>query len=317
MTEIVQAALSQRRNYLFIAFADGIHVFKPQLPAQVIPSKPELVLNLPKSREGLRGYIDVNKPHAVNHLIVADLGTEEVLVAACDDGDVIAYSVRSIHIAILENHESKGAGPPQTAQLRTLLLSNVGASAWGLAVHKVARLIAVSSNTHHISVFAFSLHQMRCMKEPCDEDVFPIGVLGDVFWERKIEGELSPYDRSQNLEIILQGHMTNIPNISFCNTESDRLGRFLASTDIDGKIFIWNIWRRRKVATFTAGLDSSGYSQLVQQKRNKHIAEANRKWLGGCLSGPAHISYGTLIAGNFWQRCNGKPAGGCPRSGIQ
>ena len=286
MTDNLKAALSQRRNYLFIAYVDAIHVFKPVLPAQVIPSKPELVLSLPKSREGLKGYIDVNRPHGVNQLIVADLGSEEVLVAACDDGDVIAYSVRSIHVAIRKNQESKSFGLPQTAGLRTLLLSNVGASAWGLAVHKAARLLAVSSNTHRISIFAFSLHQKRFVKNPCDEHVISTNVLQDVFWEHREKGkekakdgdadedqgedqdegeELAPYDRSRNMEIILKGHTTNIPNISFCNTEADQTGRFLASTDIDGQVYIWNVWQQKIIASFKAslGLDSSGYSQLA------------------------------------------------------
>lgn len=230
------------------------------LPSQVIPCKPELVLSLPKSRDGLRGYIDPHRPHAVNQLVVADLGVEEVLVAACDDGDVIAYSVRSIDIAIRENHGGKSVGPNPTAELRTLLLSNVGASAWGLAVHKAARLLAVSSNSHRISIFAFSLHQRRSVENPCDRQAFAIDVLGDEFWVRKDEGELSPYDRSRNMEIILQGHVNNIPNISFYNTETDQTGRFLTSTDIDGKIFIWNIWQRKIITSFRAGLDTSGYS---------------------------------------------------------
>lgn len=202
--------------------------------------------------------------------MVADLGTEEVLVAACDDGDVIAYSVRSIHIEILANHESKGAGSPQTAQLRTLLLSNVGESAWGLAIHKEARLLAVSANSRLISVFAFALHQTTAVGEPCDENVMPIDALGDVFWERKSDENLSPDDRSRNLQIILRGHFTNIPNISFCNTKADRTGKFLASTCITGKIIIWNIWKQKMIMIFQADLETSDFSQWVQLKHNKN-----------------------------------------------
>lgn len=293
--------MSQRRNYLFIAYVDAIHVFKPKLPDQLLPGKPELVLSLPKSRQGLRGYIDPSKPHAVNQLIVADLGIEEVLVAACDDGDVIAYSVRSIHIAIKANYESECASLPQNAELRPLLLSNVGASAWGLAIHKAARLLAVSSNSRHISIFAFSLHQNRPAENSRDEHVFPIDVLGDVFWEREDGGEVSPYDRSRNKEIILRGHMNNIPNISFCNTEADQKGRFLASTDIDGRIFIWNIWQRKIIARIRARSDNSGYSQSLQQMHLQTVSKASRKRLGGRLSGPSHVSYGTFVVGNFWR----------------
>lgn len=218
-------------------------------------------MNLPKSRQGLRGYIDLSEPHAVNHLIVADLGTEEVLVAACDDGDVIAYSVRSIHIEILTNCESKGTDPFQTTELRTLLLSNVGESAWGLAVHKEARLLAVSSNSRLISVFAFALHRTTSMEKTGDENVLPIDALRDAFWEYDPDGNLSPDNRSRNLQIILRGHLTNIPNVSFCNTKADRMGNFLASTCINGKIFIWNIWKREIVTVFRADWDHPERSQ--------------------------------------------------------
>lgn len=211
----------------------------------------------------MRGYIDPGTPHGVNHLIVADLGIEEVLVVACDDGDVIAYSVRSIYNAIRETHESTSVGIPTPTELRTLLLENVGTSAWGLAVHKAARLLAVSSNHHRIFVFAFSLHQRRSVENPCDEDVSPIDILGNEFWEREDQVALSPYDRSLNREIVLPGHMANIPNIAFCNTEADPAGEFLTSTDIEGTTFIWNVWQQVIIASFKAGLDSSEHSELV------------------------------------------------------
>lgn len=256
--------MSQHRNYLFVAYADEIHVFKPQLPAQLIPGTAELVLSLPKTSQGLKGYIDTRIPHAVNHLVVADLGIEEVLVAACDDGDVIAYSVRSIYNAIRENHESAGAGLPKSkTELRALLLTNVGTSAWGIAVHKAARLIAVSSNHHRISVFAFSLRQRRSAESVGDKDIVPIEVLGDILWEREDKGPCSPHDRSRNVEIILEGHTSNIPNIAFCNTETDRAGDFLISTDIFGSILLWNIWRRTILAKFTPDLGDRKRSKLI------------------------------------------------------
>jgi hypothetical protein len=254
--------LSQRRNYLFIAYVDQIHVFKPQLPAQVIPCKPELVLNLPKTRRGLRGYIDPRHPHAVNQLIVAELGIQEVLVAACDDGDVIAYSVWSIHNAIRENYEREGLGLPELTELKAMLLTNVGTSAWGLAVHKEARLIAVSSNHHQISVFAFSLHQENASDDLLDEDVPLADILEDVFWKREDQEPCSPHDRSQNVEIVLEGHMNNIPNIAFCNADMDPLGTFLASIDISGSTFIWNVWQRKVVASFRVASDGPRASQL-------------------------------------------------------
>lgn len=217
------------------------------------------MLSLPRTRQGIRGYIIPGVPHAINQIIVADLGIEEVLVAACDGGDVIAYSVRSICNAIREKHESNDAGLPYTTGLRTLLLTNVGISAWGLAVHKAARLIAVSSNHHRISVFAFSLHQKNS-ESLCDEDVFPKG-LGYVFWDREERGPCSPHDRSRNVEIVLKGHMENIPNIAFCNTGADPTGNFLISTDISGITFVWSVWEKKIIARFKPGFEGSKSSQ--------------------------------------------------------
>jgi hypothetical protein len=248
---------------LFIAYVDKIHIFKPQLPAQIIPGKPELVLSLPRTRQGQLGHIVCSKPHAINQIVVADLGTEEILVAACDGGDVIAYSVRSICNAIRENHESKDIGLPSATGLRTLLLTNVGISAWGLAVHKTARLIAVSSNHHRISVFAFSLHQKKSSDNLCDEEMFPDDGLGHVFWEREDNGPRSPHDRSRNVEIILKGHLENIPNIAFCNTGVDPTGNFITSTDVGGITLVWSVWEKKIVARFKPGFESSRSSQLI------------------------------------------------------
>lgn len=38
-----------------------------------------------------RGYIDNFRPHCVNHMVIGKLGDHEILLLACDDGDVIAY----------------------------------------------------------------------------------------------------------------------------------------------------------------------------------------------------------------------------------
>jgi vacuolar-type H+-ATPase subunit C/Vma6 len=67
---------------------------------QTLPAKPDLKIVLPRSRKGINvgGYIDNNNPHSVNHMILGNLGNYEVLLMACDDGDVIAY-----YIHLLEN----------------------------------------------------------------------------------------------------------------------------------------------------------------------------------------------------------------------
>jgi hypothetical protein len=41
------------------------------------------------------GFIDESFPHSVNHIKIGNLGDFEILLIACDDGDVIAYYTHS------------------------------------------------------------------------------------------------------------------------------------------------------------------------------------------------------------------------------
>jgi hypothetical protein len=68
--------------------------------------------------------------HNVNHIIVGNLGVLEIVLMACDDGDVIAYYTHTIQAAI----KSPGNQP-----IRPFFHENVGISAWGLAVHSKSR----------------------------------------------------------------------------------------------------------------------------------------------------------------------------------
>lgn len=181
----------------------------------------------------------------------------------CDDGDVIAYLVRSIHHSIRENQESVDITLVQSTTLRPFLLTNVGVSAWGLAVHKAARLIAVSSNYHRISVFAFALQKNSSWASFHEEEAFGTDVLGNDLWEKEINEPRSPHDRDRNVEIILDGHATNIPNIAFCNTGTDLIGDYLVSIDINGNTFLWSVWRRELLGIFTLDLDPSATSRLL------------------------------------------------------
>ena len=139
-------ALSQNYNLYFVAYCDTIHIYQPQFPDQIV-SKESRKINLPASRPDLQGYINPRRPQAANHIIVKDLGEEEILLIACDGGDVIGYFTRSI-----ENALSK-----LVFSVTPFFHEYIGASAWGLDVHKSSRLIAVSSNSHEIIVFAFAL----------------------------------------------------------------------------------------------------------------------------------------------------------------
>ncbi|KAL9067824.1 MAG: hypothetical protein Q9161_006642 [Pseudevernia consocians] len=263
-------ALSQYRNLLFVAYIDKVYVYTPNFPEQTITTKPELVIDLPRSRPGLRGYLDPSRPHAVNHLIVGDIGDEEVVVVACDDGDVISYFVRSICLAMeegaktifepdpYENQKLKRyrqsdwanlilpvVDPHRTSGFRVLAAwfhENVGASAWGLATHKALKLLAVSSNTKEINVYAPSLSSDG--NQSFHSTYLPPKRLERYMtWQQGEKRNSSALrDRSLGKKVTLRGHVANIPNIAFCDNNLDPEGWYLASTDIDGHTFVWDIW---------------------------------------------------------------------------
>ena len=155
-TNVLQTALSQVYNLYFIACVDTIHVYQPSFPDQKLSGRPDLILRPPKSRPGLRGTIDPPNPHSITHLIVDFLGTEEILLVSCDDGDVVGYHIHFIQQAI-EAQLVSDTFERNARDVRNFFHKNVGLSAWGLSVHCEARLIAVSANTHRVTIYAFAL----------------------------------------------------------------------------------------------------------------------------------------------------------------
>jgi hypothetical protein len=83
---------------------------------QTLSGKPDLILDLPRSPEAVRvgGFIEPARPHCVNHLITGNLGTYEIILLACDDGDVIAYYVHTIAALI----KSRGLSRLETAVVK-------------------------------------------------------------------------------------------------------------------------------------------------------------------------------------------------------
>ncbi len=86
-------ALSQRFNLYFAAYGDKIYVTVPLGLKHSVSAKPELIVDLPRTDAGVRtgGYINQQRPHCVNHLKIGNLGQLEILLMACDDGDVLVY----------------------------------------------------------------------------------------------------------------------------------------------------------------------------------------------------------------------------------
>ncbi|KAF6223279.1 hypothetical protein HO133_000121 [Letharia lupina] len=302
-------ALSQYRNLLFVAYIDKVYVYKPSFPEQTITPKPELVIDLPRSRPGLRGYLDPSRPHAVNHLIVGEIGDEEVVVVACDDGDVISYNLRSISLAIdegaetligpdpyeiqkLKRYRESGwanlilpvADPHRTPGFRVLAAwfhENVGASAWGLATHKGTRLLAVSSNTREIIVFAPSLSpdrsQASCLTRPPPKTM-------ERYTACETRNSIASRDRSLGRKVTLRGHVTNIPNIAFCDNSLDPEGSYLASTDIDGCTIVWDIWGGIRILETLGSAGPRKPNKILASRTFTHFRESDaRGWTVACL----------------------------------
>jgi len=209
--------LSQIHNLFFVAGDSQIYVYRPSFPTQRLSAIPSLIVELPISRPGLQGYINPHRPHQVNHLVVDYLGNEEILLLSCDDGDAFAYYTREINAEVECRQEPAGSEACIHHDVPPFFNENVGASAWGLAVHREARMIAISANTHVATVFAFAL---------TDSPHIP---------------EVPSFTRNQNRRINLPRAANNLPCISFCNTGEDPGGRFLLACDIEGHVHLYDV----------------------------------------------------------------------------
>ncbi|KAL9602856.1 MAG: hypothetical protein Q9219_001551 [cf. Caloplaca sp. 3 TL-2023] len=250
------AALSQYYNLFFVASLSTVLVYEPANQEQYLPAATSKI-HVARSGSGLGGYIDAAHPHTINHLVVDDLGFEELLIAVCDDGDVVAYTTRSIRKEIdghaLDAPDDRGF----KSELLPFFIRTVRKSAWGIAVCKEARMIAVSSNSQMINVFAFALGGPS--SSTSDADVgdddqmdFASSLPKNAWVQPELSGYLDPQDRSRNLEIILSAHDTNIPSIAFYNpfiTCVDKV--YLVSTDINGTTYIWDVWQRTVIKEIT------------------------------------------------------------------
>jgi hypothetical protein len=211
-------------NLYFVACNDTIHVHQPTFPDQSLSDEPP-VLHPPTTSPGLNGYIDDRSPHSINRLHVAFLGREEIVLVACDDGDVIGYRVQEIQRAVEKHNHSKMNQDSPVEDIdnlvRVFLHRNVGQSAWGLAVHREARIIAISANTRQVTVIAYAL-----VGSP-DENI-------------DIETPDFPYPRRRDHTLTCTAG-SNIPSVSFDNTGCDPAGKWMFSSSIDGKSLLWNL----------------------------------------------------------------------------
>jgi hypothetical protein len=207
-------ALSHTYNLYFVACADCVKVFQPKYPSQALQESPALTVYAPPSGSNLSGYLDVNLPHCINRVHVDYLGREEILLSAHDNGDVYGYYVSAIQAEI--DFRSGNASSQAWGNVKPFFHRNVGKSAWGLAVHREARLIAISANTHEVTVVAFELTEPSALNSDTDDSARPSRVI-----------TLKATD--------------NIPSISFDNNGTDPSGRWLLSSSINGGTSLWEL----------------------------------------------------------------------------
>jgi hypothetical protein len=239
-------ALSQLYNLYFLASNDTIHVYRPSFPDQNLSSEPELILHPPVSAQTGPG-IDQLDPHSITRILVDYLGNQEILLLTCDDGDAVGYRTEEIHRAL--ERRTNRLEPANEDDVHHFLHLNVGASAWGLAVHREARIIAISANTHRITIIAYALAGPVNEPEASDSDV-P---------ESLSSMPNFPYSRQEENIIILEAH-TNLPALSFDNNGDDRSGRWLFSSSIDGKTTLWDLRERKAARIFQLGWCASSKS---------------------------------------------------------
>jgi hypothetical protein len=261
-------ALSQRYNLYFVAVGDHIAVYQPSFPFQKLSRDPALRIKRSLAEPEADGYLDRHRPHAVNHLIVGDLGTEEILLLSTDSGNVAAYHTKAIEEAIYRNpYKFSTAGWSDFVGLRPFFTHWVEESAWGLAIHTAGRMVAVSANKPYhwltsdssakITVFAFALTNSQPSAQEDDmSDEEPDGERVDWYdWTPQTINSVRP-SRDRNFKITLggrNGHVSNIPSISFINTSEDPDGSWLLSTDITGATKLWRIWQGICHITYDCG----------------------------------------------------------------
>ena len=228
-----------------MAYGQNIYVYVPQFPEQRISEQPVLIFTSQQSATHLTGYIDQRTPHAVNNLIIQLLGNEEVVAVVRDDGDVDAFLVRHV-VQAIERREARDSSIGINGdEIKPFFQSNVGSSAWGLAIHSEARILATSSNAHEVRVFKFGLLQTEDDEATSDDD--------KVLPDSETTGNDEATDRRTDVTHHVLNGETNIPYIAFCNTGDDPSARWLLTTDISGVCRVMDLHALRPVQRFRFG----------------------------------------------------------------
>jgi len=236
-------ALSQHFNLYFVAYGSCIYVYQPRRGPQILPSSPSAILSPSASQFAslCRQSVFSNRPHQINHLIVGDLGNLEIVLAAYDDGDVVAYYSETI-ISYIEANEAKNRSPTK-ARRRSIPVpkpffhDNVQSTAWGIAIHKQSRLIAVSSNQYEVTVFAFALRRNGAVNDSISQR--PSASTDQK--NQELQSDLRSRNRTWRIVMNLSSKGHNIPNISFLDDEHGEAEKVVA-IDIWANVWLLDIW---------------------------------------------------------------------------
>ena len=275
--------LSHRHDLLFAVYDfDIIYVYKPRGQSEYI-GKPLLKIKVPTSRPGLTGYNDPGHPHGINHLIAGLLGTKEIILFACDDGDVMAYYTYKIaceiEFKIVARENNSDPKPSEgCSQIRPFFHQNVNKSAWGLAIHTISRKIAVSSNTAIIHVFNFGLVSNTSKESTVSQDQWPVYAAPN------------NDDIGCNAHVRLNGHGTNTPTVAFDNSGQDPEGRYLISADIGNEVRVWDLWTGRATGAF--GENGAFGSKLLEMRLDGSITMG---WSCLCIDPASYWPTNTVV----------------------
>lgn len=285
-------ALSQHFDLYFVAYVGFVHVYRLGRGIRVALGEPEAILDPRNSMTDMSKCvspaINPSCPNAINHMVVGDLGDQEILVVCRDNGDVAAWYTAVIAEYIQTNQrmrkdrdQTKDRGQQtdkiqQQPHPRHFFADNVGESAWGLAVHKKSRLIAVSSNGHEVTVFAFALNGDKDISGtpsqggeepvimlpqtkpsvPADKIDEPSlrttkdsrqaivkGVQEEAAEQIDIlQQRLQARQRTWRIVLSFGVDASNMPSIAICD-DADGNGSRIAAIDINGYLYVADIWQ--------------------------------------------------------------------------
>lgn len=252
-------SLSQHYDLYFVAYRGYIHVYRPNRTAKsTIKGPPLLILNPEDSKTHMaafaQGHVNPTCPHEVNHMVIGNLGDKEILLIARDNGDVVAWYTHTIAHYIEAITAWKRSSHPRTQHASStkpsppthFFAANVGLSAWGLAIHTKTRIIAVSSNTSEVTVFAFALDTAAA---DAQFEHVPTGQWssGPFIHEQQESNEHNLQDsfgtrqRTWRIIITFGREASNLPSICFCDDLNGNADR-VAAIDIQGYLWIADIW---------------------------------------------------------------------------